>query len=698
MSKQYPGGIISKTPVVPSGPYETSTASGIWTLDQQAYWRKLNQWPIAGSPAPDAQFNYVTMLLHGDGTNGAQNNTFLDSSTNNFTITRNGNTTQGSFSPYGSNWSNYFNGSSYLSLATATGLGTSNLTVEFWFNTSDTSATYYALYDGRSSVNTDTGLGIFQYGQTIEIYGNGLKVSSAASAFTANTWTHFAVVRTSGTCQIYINGVASGSSASYSNNLNSTSRRIAQGTNGSNTYTGYISNLREVTSALYSGTFTPSTTPLTAVSGTTLLTCQSNRFVDNSTNNYVITLNGTPSVQRFNPFGTATAYSTSVIGGSGYFDGSGDYLTWTSGSSIAFGTGDFTVECWIYLNATPTTNFLFDFRDSLNVTAPAFIWGNNTSGVLDWTQNAASGPSISSSSATWKLNTWYHVAYVRSGTTGTIYQNGVSVGSGTDSTNYLIASTTSTIAARYGSPFLEFPGGYISDVRIVKGTAVYTGAFTPPTAPLTAITNTVLLAKMTNGAIFDNAMMNDLETVGNAQISTSVKKYGTGSLAFDGTGDWLTIPSLPSLNYGTGNFTVELWMYSNSAPGSDAGVIDQRPLSTNGSYFMLGVNSSNQLFIYVNTSYRIGPTSGTAIANSTWYHVAYVRSSTTGTLYINGTSVGTWSDTTTYLQGAGFIGHHSFAAADFNGYMDDIRITTGYARYTANFTPPTAAFFNTGPT
>ena len=108
MSKQYPGGLITKTPVVPSGPYETSTASGIWTLDQQAYWRKLNQWPIAGSLPPDAQFNYVTTLLQGDGTNGAQNNTFLDSSTNNFTITRNGNTTQGTFTPYGSNWSNYF--------------------------------------------------------------------------------------------------------------------------------------------------------------------------------------------------------------------------------------------------------------------------------------------------------------------------------------------------------------------------------------------------------------------------------------------------------------------------------------------------------------------------------------------------------------------------------------------------------------
>ena len=137
MSKQFPGGIISKTPITPSGPYETSTASGIWTLDQQAYWRKLNQWPIAGNPAPDAQFNYVTMLLHGDGTNGAQNNTFLDSSANNFTITRNGNTTQGSFSPYGSNWSNYFGGSAnYLQTASSTALqlGTGDFTIEFWWN------------------------------------------------------------------------------------------------------------------------------------------------------------------------------------------------------------------------------------------------------------------------------------------------------------------------------------------------------------------------------------------------------------------------------------------------------------------------------------------------------------------------------------------------------------------------------------
>jgi len=76
---------------------------------------------VPASGAVDPYFYSVTSLLHGDGTNGAQNNTFLDSSTNNFTITRNGNTTQGSFSPFSqTGWSNYFDGSGdYLQVSTS---------------------------------------------------------------------------------------------------------------------------------------------------------------------------------------------------------------------------------------------------------------------------------------------------------------------------------------------------------------------------------------------------------------------------------------------------------------------------------------------------------------------------------------------------------------------------------------------------
>ena len=102
------GGIVNKTPTPPTNNYETTPAPGMWNLTQVADLVRQGFWPTAGVQAPDPYFEYVTLLLHGDGTNGAQNNTFLDSSANAFSITRNGNTTQGSFSPYGVNWSGYF--------------------------------------------------------------------------------------------------------------------------------------------------------------------------------------------------------------------------------------------------------------------------------------------------------------------------------------------------------------------------------------------------------------------------------------------------------------------------------------------------------------------------------------------------------------------------------------------------------------
>ena len=140
MSFTYPAGILSKTPVTPAGPYAEGAASGVWKLNEVAYWVKQGLWPQAGNPTPnDPYFQYVTSLLHGDGTNGGQNNTFLDSSSNAFSITRNGNTTQGSFSPYGSNWGNYFGGgSTYLTVPNnAAYTFPGDFTIEIWYSPSN---------------------------------------------------------------------------------------------------------------------------------------------------------------------------------------------------------------------------------------------------------------------------------------------------------------------------------------------------------------------------------------------------------------------------------------------------------------------------------------------------------------------------------------------------------------------------------
>ena len=102
--------------------------------------------------------------------------------------------------------------------------------------------------------------------------------------------------------------------------------------------------------ALYTENFTPSTQPLTAISGTSLLTCQSNTFVDNSTNNFAVTAAGNSKPTTFAPFAVTyssrQSYTPAVFGGSMYFDGTGDYLN-SSNSAFAMGTGSFTWETWL---------------------------------------------------------------------------------------------------------------------------------------------------------------------------------------------------------------------------------------------------------------------------------------------------------------------------------------------------------------
>jgi len=648
--------------------------------------------PSGGTPDP--QFNYVTMLLHGDGTNGAQNNTFLDSSSNNFTITRNGNTTQGSFSPYGSNWSinnGSANGNGFqFSGTTLTG----DFTMEAWvfatphpstqsivFSYSSGNVQMIYFYpDGRFGWYRSTGSGV-----------------TAAGVFTYNTWNHVAAVRSSGVIKLYLNGVDVGLSISDSSSVTVDSL-LGYGGSGATTYNvlGYVSNARVTDTVVYSGNFTPSTTPLTAISGTRLLTFQSNRFIDNSSNNFAFTIAGTPSVQRFNPFGASTAYSTSVIGGSGYFDGSGDYLTGTGSSNLAFGSGDFTIELWFNINsvtAPPSYQFIYSSADSsVFVNTPVIYWYETSSSLRF--NNGADVFSIAGIQA----KTWYHVAIARSGTTTKMFLNGAQVGSATDATVYINQPSRPMIGANgNGSGNLPF-NGYISDVRCVKGTALYTTAFTPPTAPLTAVSNTQLLLNMTNGAIFDNAMMNDLETVGNAQISTSVVKYGTGSLAFDETGDYITVPPSPNMSLGTGDFTIECWVRFAANPvGNGQGIYQL----TNG-YLNSTIRGpacgteygTGGWTIYHGTTYTV---SSTVPTTGVWYHTAYVRSSGTSKLYIDGTSIISVADTTNYTDQYFTIGGWYDVTFLLNGYIDDLRITKGYARYTANFTPPTAAFPNTGP-
>jgi hypothetical protein len=653
--------------------------------------------------ATDAQFNYVTMLLHGDGTNGAQNNTFLDSSTNNFTITRNGNTTQGTFTPYGSNWSNYFSGTTgqFLNAPAnaAFNFGTGDFTVEGFVYPTSTSGTR-PIVEIRTTGGANGFALLSQSGATtLNIFTNSGFVGASTNSLITNQWNHFALTRSGNTWTYWINGVSGGSFTNTSTQSDgaTTGPKIGGSTTSGEVWVGYLSNIRIVKgTCLYTSTFTPSATPLTAISGTSLLTCADNRFIDDSTNNFTITVNGSPSVQRFSPFVSTTAYSTSVIGGSGYFDGSGDYLTAPS-TSGQLGSGNFTIECWSYLKS--------------KLTLYPTLWGNYTSfgagslGIFaghdaaDTTKYniAINGtfPAIQST-ASIIYNQWTHIALVRSGTTVTLYVNGVANGTATSSATLNGTSGTTYIGTAGDSIADGYINGYLTDSRVLVGTALYTAAFTPPTAPLTAITNTRLLLNYTNAGILDNAMMNDLETVGNAQISTSVKKYGTGSLAFDGTGDALYSNAQPNA-FNTGDFTLEFWIYFNAVNNSTTKfVYDMRNSgATSASFLAQETDNSWTFWNGAGTQISTGFT-GSTFSATTWTHVAICRSSGVTKFFVNGTQTNSVADTSNYANSTIVVGSRYNYANGLNAYIDDLRLTKGVARYTASFTAPTTAFADKG--
>ena len=665
--------------------------------------------PVAGDP----YFNYTTLLLPGNGTNGAQNNTFLDSSTNAFSITRNGNTTQGTFSPFSqTGWGNYFDGTGDWISAPSNAVFdfSGDFTIELWFYATTVGVTYQGFCGRRQ---TAANFGPFSMGLnnaavlfSLSTSGSSWALNSTGGTVAANTWNHVAFVRSGTACTAYLNGTSI-ITGTVSGALASSSQNLAIGTfanDGTEAFNGYISNFRVVKgTAVYTANFTPSTTPLTAISGTSLLTCQSNRFVDNSSNAFAITRNGDVSVQAFSPFNPTAAWSAATYGGSGYFDGSGDYLTVPYNSALDFGSSDFTVEGWVYSGnngALYLTVIGFGWQFGAFF-APIVIQNNNGTLVLYASSNGSSWDIANGSTiGAIPLGSWNHFAVSRSGSSIRLFLNGA-LNTTITSSSALMSNASRNISIGAGIDGNYAFNGYISSLRVVKGTAVYTAAFTPPTAPLTAIANTSLLTNFTNAGIYDATSKNDLETVGNAQISTTQSKFGGSSISFDGTGDYLLARTTADLQMVSGNFTWECWFRMNSLPGAGAyqTLWSQRPGTANYGGPCVVIDSAGNILLFISnaaaTNWQIsGADSGLDISLNTWQHLALVRNGNSITLYKDGVA----GTAATASEGVGTSGLTAIGAGTangsqtVNGYIQDLRITKGYARYTAAFTPPTTAF------
>ena len=643
---------------------------------------------------------YTSALITSVGSNGGTNSTVTDSSSNNHTVTVNGNTSSQTFSPYRSGgYSYYFDGTDdYLNIpydATLADWSGTDYTIEAWvyynsFNVSSVGTPLIVRHGIVASASNYWSFGARSNGILQFYYWNGSAVGSCASTATLdlNTWHHIVMSynNTNNEITLYLDGVSVHTHTVSGTPQYNSDSTILIGESAGTEHNGYITDLRMTASEVYSTAFTPPTEPLTAITNTKLLTCHLSYLKDGSSNDHSITLNGNVSAKPFAPY-DYLGYDAETHGGSVYFDGTGDYISTTSNlTDFQVGTGDFTVEAWVWKSANGTNNYdgVFSLGTSGSATDGMFLEASGSRGIL-WYSNG--GAVTLEDTATCNTSEWIHIAVARSSGVTKLFRNGVEVAS--TSTSYSVPTTASIFTiGTYGNNF-NF-NGYICDFRFVKGTAVYTADFTPPTEPLTAITNTSLLISGTDASIIDKSQtINDITLNGHTQSSTTVTKYGSSSMYFDGTGDYIS--GTLDTAIGTDDFTIEMWVYVEAASGTNPRIFTIGGYGSSSGISLLWLGSGFRADLPASSNGSLGTSTGASYQE--WYHIAITRESGTAYFFVDGTEITnaaktTNISTTEFNIGADFIGLSGY---DINAYIEDLRITKGLARYTANFTPPTAA-------
>ena len=658
------------------------------------------------------------ILLKATGT--GNNDNWDDKSSSNHTITDYGTIEQLAFSPYRDNgYSVYFDGSGdYLRDDTIADINDSggrcdNFTLEMWIYNEDdpTDSDYFV-----GSNNLANGANDFIFG-TNRTYWNASQMGSDYGATYGKryTWQHYVIMHeTDGSSNadvitLWIDGRrvfrdTGNNRISFNNNGWAFGTEADAANMGSlgNYFNGYMYDVKFTKAALYTSTneFIPVPTEKSTPHGSANIFHGFQKpHLDFRFRNPG-TIGGTAGCHPFTPFDRSDEYTTATGGGSARLrpQGGNDYFTVASSSDFAFGTGDFTVEVWVFPESMSVHQMIMD------TVTPGATGGTTGRLALYLNPNKLAyykpgGTVNQSNSATMVPFSWHHCAWVRSSGTMKMYLDGNEVYSGAETYNFSLQ--TLTLGKDAASGGAGQARSYWSDLRIVKGTAVYTSAFTPPTEPLTAISGTVLHLPFTDFRLFDASQTllakSDVSVdrlgISNAVASSGQQHFSENTIYFNGSGHHIDTPNPLS---GTEDFTMEGWIYHTTSGTYDGYFTTCQVSGATGGI----VVAKDKFFVTESSNPQI--TRSSTINNNTWYHIAIQRSGNVFAYYINGVLQGTM-DPTVSLTGSVLRLASRYTDQDttnlpFTGYMHDFRVSKDLARYPYIAEPVTLTTTNSGMT
>ena len=556
------------------------------------------------------------------------------------------------------------------------------------------------------------------------------EVILSCGTITADTWHHVAIVRNgsgSNNFTSYLDGTQQNQATWSGSSVN---KQVAGYIGGGNSsynsdnreFVGFLRDFRYSEEAVYTSDFTAPTEPLTVLATTKLLYFNGDPYIADKASVY-----GAPTVTsnvrtvRVGPY-NYYPYTKAEHGGSVFIDGTDDYLSVAHSTDHTFGSGLFTLEAWVYMTAYESTGFDTILMKSDGVALDWQFDYKNSANQLRFIPYVSNTPDTSSgvATATLGLNQWHHVAASRDGSNNLrIFHNGTLLKTATySSTIDSDGSATLDIGTRDNNGTHDrFFEGFIADVRVVKGAAVYTSAFTPPTAPLTEVTNTTLLTCTNKNKFYDASISNPVLTAyNNITTSTSEVAYTGTSLYIAGRSDYINLDGRESkaaqVTQLPGDFTLELECKLTSSTMSYAFLLRLQDDSGNNDNAIIRFGDSGygyHLQFIINNG---GGTSAVYSINlvqsdftTDFRHIAWTRESGVNRIFVDGVqynvatganpstfSSASWTDSTKInFNGSNGI-RVGLASYSPLGYLQNIRITNGLARYTAAFTPPTAEF------